>query len=183
MFIGPAVLEIWDGRLLGGFWRFLGESHRPAAITGQIRNQDPKIDQKKLVPKIPSKVDTHCHSPAGLLTSLHLQLGHPTATQLTNVFNRRYFSLNVSDCVSHVLQSCSQCQALKTIPHELHEQTSTPQTTTLATNFAADVIRRYRQKIFIMRDTVLIYHNINCEGWERGFFANRYHRSRIRYSC
>lgn len=90
----------------------------------------------------------------GLLTSLHLQLGHPTATQLTNVFNRRYFSLNVSDCVSHVLQSCSQCQALKTIPHELHEQTSTPQTTTLATNFAADVIRRYRQKIFIMRDTL-----------------------------
>ena len=32
----------------------------------QIRNQVPKIDQKKLVPKIPSKVDTRCHSPAGL---------------------------------------------------------------------------------------------------------------------
>ena len=46
MFIGPAVLEIWDGRLLGGFWWFLGERPRPAAITGQTRNQDPKIDQK-----------------------------------------------------------------------------------------------------------------------------------------
>jgi hypothetical protein len=90
----------------------------------------------------------------GLLTSLHLQLGHPTATQLTNVFNRNYFSLNVNDCVSHVLQSCSQCQALKTIPTELHEQSSTPQTTTLATNFAADVICRYKQKIFIMRETL-----------------------------
>lgn len=90
----------------------------------------------------------------GLLTSLHLQLGHPTATQLTNVFNRNYFSLNVNDCINHVLQSCSQCQALKTVPRELYQQASTPQTTNLATNFAADIIRRYKQKIFIMRDTL-----------------------------
>ena len=90
----------------------------------------------------------------GLLTSLHLQLGHPTATQLINVFNRSYFSLNVNDCVNHVLQACSQCQALKTIPRELCDQTSTVQTTTLANNFAADVLRRYGQKIFVMRETL-----------------------------
>ena len=87
----------------------------------------------------------------GLITSLHLQLSHPTATQL---INRSYFSLNANDCVNHVLQACSQCQALKTIPRELIEQTSTPQTTTLATNFAADILRRYGQKIFVMRDTL-----------------------------
>lgn len=90
----------------------------------------------------------------GLLTSMHLQLDHPTATQLTNVFNRNFFSLNVNDCISHVIQSCSQCQALRTIPVELHEQSSTAQTTTIATNFAADVIRRYKQKIYIMRETL-----------------------------
>ena len=85
---------------------------------------------------------------------MHLQLDHPTATQLTNVFNRNFFSLNVNDCISHVIQSCSQCQALRTIPVELHEQSSTAQTTTIATNFAADVIRRYKQKIYIMRETL-----------------------------
>ena len=90
----------------------------------------------------------------GLVTSLHLQLGHPTATQLTNVFNRNYFSLNVNDCISHVIQSCSQCQALKTIPPEHHDQSSTAQTTTAATDFAADVMRRYCQKVFVMRDTL-----------------------------
>ena len=90
----------------------------------------------------------------GLVTSLHLQLGHPTATQLTNIFNRQYFSLNVNDCITHVLQACSQCQALKTIPSELHDQTSSMQTTVTATNFAADVLRRYKQKIFVMRDTL-----------------------------
>ena len=90
----------------------------------------------------------------GLVTSLHLQLGHPTATQLTNVFNRNYFSLNVNDCISHAMRSCSQCQALKSIPRELQEQSSSVQTTTTATNFAADVLRRYKQKIFVMRDTL-----------------------------
>ena len=90
----------------------------------------------------------------GLMTSLHLQLGHPTATQLTNVFNRQYFSLNVNDCVNHVILSCAQCQALKSFPAELHGQSSTIQATVTATSFAADVIRRYRQKIFIMRDTL-----------------------------
>ena len=83
----------------------------------------------------------------GLVTSLHLQLGHPTQTQLTNVFNRQFFSLNVNDCIVHVTQSCSQCQALKSVPHELKEQTSTVQVTTPATKFAADVLRRYQQTV------------------------------------
>ena len=41
---------------LGGFGRFLREQPRPAAITGLILNQDPRIDQKKLVPKIAQKL-------------------------------------------------------------------------------------------------------------------------------
>ena len=48
---------------MGGFWRFLGKRPLPSLITGQIRNQDPKIDQKKLVPKNPSKVDTYLTVP------------------------------------------------------------------------------------------------------------------------
>ena len=89
----------------------------------------------------------------GLVTSLHLQLGHPLPTQLTNVFNRQYFSLNVADCVGQVSSNCAQYRALVSVPKELHEQTSTVQVTTPVTSFAADVMRRYRQKIFVMRDT------------------------------
>ena len=47
----------------------------------------------------------------GLITSLHLSLSHPTIHQLTNVFNRKFYSLNVSDCVASVVKSCSQCQS------------------------------------------------------------------------
>ena len=45
----------------------------------------------------------------GLLTSLHLSLSHPTSHQLTHVFNRCYYYLNVSEClrsVSNLLRVC-----------------------------------------------------------------------------
>ena len=51
-------LEI-DGRLLGGFWRFLGTRSSLFLITGQILNHDHQIDQKKLDPSNPAKVDTY----------------------------------------------------------------------------------------------------------------------------
>ena len=90
----------------------------------------------------------------GFITSLHLQLDHPFPTQLINVFNRHFFSLNVNDCVSFVTQSCAQCQSLKVVPVELHTQSSSVPCTNTATNFAADILRRYKQKVYVMRDTL-----------------------------
>ena len=48
---------------LGVFWRFLRKRPLPSPITHWIRNQDYKIDQKKLDPKIPSEVDTYLTLP------------------------------------------------------------------------------------------------------------------------
>ena len=89
----------------------------------------------------------------GLITSLHIMLSHPTAHQLTNVFNRCYYSLKVSDCVSSVVKSCSQCQALETIPTEMIVQSSSVPATSPLLVYAADVLRRCRQFIFVLRDT------------------------------
>ena len=105
----------------------------------------------------------------GLITSLHLALNHPTAHQLTNTFNRCYYSLNVADCVSNVVQSCAQCQALIPVPTELFTQTSSATPTTPLLTFAADVLRRCKQYIFAFRDTfssftiAQIYANENHE--------------------
>jgi len=57
-FIRPAVLEIWKGRLLGGFGRFYRECVLMSNFTRKIRNQDHQIDQKKFIPLITSDVDT-----------------------------------------------------------------------------------------------------------------------------
>ena len=105
----------------------------------------------------------------GLVTSLHIILNHPTAHQLINVFNRCYFSLNVSDCVTSVAQSCAQCQALISLPTELTTQTSSASPTSPLLIFAADVLRRCKQFIFTLRDTfssytiAQIYNNENHE--------------------
>lgn len=93
----------------------------------------------------------------GLLTSLHLSLNHPTIHQLTNVFNRCYYSLNVADCISSVNMSCAQCQSLQTIPSELHSQSSTIPPTSPLFIYSADVMRRCKQFIFVVRDTFSSY--------------------------
>ena len=53
----PVVLEIWNWRLLGGFWRFYRKRFLMRNFTGQIRDQDYQIDQKKLIPLITSEGD------------------------------------------------------------------------------------------------------------------------------
>ena len=89
----------------------------------------------------------------GLLTSLHISLNHPTVGQLTKVFNRDYFALRSAPAVKLVWENCSTCQSLKKIPNELHTQTSVDYPLSPASSVAADVIRRYKQKILFMRDT------------------------------
>ncbi len=89
----------------------------------------------------------------GLITSLHIILNHPTVHQLTNVFNRCYFSISVNDNVTKVTKSCSQCQSLETMPKELFPQSSSTPPTIPLGEYAADCLRRCRQIIFVIRDT------------------------------
>ena len=89
----------------------------------------------------------------GLITSLHISLNHPTISQLTKVFNRDYFALRSVPSIKIVWENCSTCQSLKKIPKELHTQSSTDYPLSPTTSFAADVIRRYKQKILLLRDT------------------------------
>ena len=115
-----------------------------------VKQSQPFLPQSELI-VVP------LHILHGLVTSLHLTLNHPTAHQLTNVFNRCYYSLNVSDCVANVTDACSQCQALKTLPTELHHQSSSIPPTSPLYVFAADVLRRSKQFIFVVRDTFSSY--------------------------
>ena len=61
------------------------------------------------------------------------------------------------DCITSVTKSCSQCQALETIPTELHAQSSTVSPTSPLYVYAADVMRRCLQVILVIRDTFSSY--------------------------
>ena len=93
----------------------------------------------------------------GFLTSLHLRLNHPTEHQLTLVFQRSFFALKTQHFVKMVLQNCDLCQSLKVIPKELHVQSSVDIPVTPCLSYAADIVRRYRQKIYVLRDTFSSY--------------------------
>ena len=89
----------------------------------------------------------------GLLTSIHLKLNHPTASQLLKVFGRCYYTQNLQQAANTVINNCHTCQSLKSLPKQLHKQSSTDFPESPCRSFAADIVRRFRQKIFVLRDT------------------------------
>lgn len=93
----------------------------------------------------------------GLLTALHLKLNHPTIGQLKKVFDRHFFGLNVQDYITEVTHHCHVCAALRTIPNEVPEFSTTRPMDSPGVEFSADVIRRKSQFIFMLRDNFSSY--------------------------
>ena len=89
----------------------------------------------------------------GLLTALHLRLSHPTEHQLIQVFQRSFFALKLPHFAKVTIQNCDLCQSLLALPKELHVQSSVDLPVTPCLSFAADIIRRFRQKIYVLRET------------------------------
>ena len=89
----------------------------------------------------------------GLLTSLHLKLNHPTTLQLSKVFKRQFFALKSDHYAKLVGENCELCRSLVKLPKEYHPQSTVDIPASPCKSFAADVIRRFRQKIFVLRET------------------------------
>ena len=93
----------------------------------------------------------------GLLTSLHIQCAHPSAYQMKKIFIRYFFALDLDRLVNEITASCHQCAAIRDIPHSLIKQSTDPPPDVIGHTFAADIVRRHKQKIFVMRETVTSY--------------------------
>ena len=89
---------------------------------------------------------------SGIISALHLQLGHPTKSQLKKIWNRYYFALDSDSLIDECTESCSLCNSLKTLPKNIVEQSTSDVPDTIGKMFAADVIRRENQKILIIID-------------------------------
>ena len=90
----------------------------------------------------------------GLLTALHVQLNHPSAHQLKQVFCRAYFCLDLDSKVRDIVNGCHTCAALKKIPSLYHEQSTSPPSESVGGKFSVDVIRRYSQFILMIREDI-----------------------------
>ena len=84
------------------------------------------------------------HVVLGLFMSLHLALQHPTCSQLLQVFKRKYYCLRAQTLATQTTDNCSLCQSLKSVPKELHSQTTVDLPETPCRSFSADTVSRYR---------------------------------------
>ena len=93
----------------------------------------------------------------GLLTALHIQLNHPSCHQLKMVVKRYLFALDLDKAVSFVTDGCHSCEAIRCSPTARIDQSTSPAPEGIGRSFAADVIKRSRQLIFLLRETVTSY--------------------------
>ena len=91
---------------------------------------------------------------AGLLTALHIALDHPSAHQLKSAFQRYLFALDIDACISKVTQGCHICASLRKNKHTLVEQSTVDPPEHIGYQFAADVMKRNRQLVLVVREYV-----------------------------
>jgi len=93
----------------------------------------------------------------GLVTALHIQLLHPTAHQLKKAMHRHFFALDLDASVEQACASCHQCAALRKVPSSLPQSYTTEPPKGVGVACAADVLRRTRQCILVLREGVTSY--------------------------
>lgn len=90
----------------------------------------------------------------GFLTALHIKLSHPSAHQLKMVTRRYVFALDMDSAIERVTRTCHQCTSLAVSPNVVIEQSTSSPPEAIGTSFAADVIKRHRQLILVLRECV-----------------------------
>ena len=93
----------------------------------------------------------------GLLTALHVKLNHPSAHQMKTVIHRYFFALDMDKTIDDTTNSCHHCASLKQLPKTVTPQSTSEPPESIGYQFSADVMRRERQFIFVLRETVTSY--------------------------
>lgn len=88
----------------------------------------------------------------GLLSALHVKLNHPSRHQLKQVVCRYFHALDLDKALDQCSQSCHLCASLQKIPSRVIEQSSSEPPAAVGISFAADVIKRNRQLILVVRE-------------------------------
>ncbi len=97
----------------------------------------------------------------GLLTSLHIKLDHPATLQLKTVVQRYFYALDMDAAIQRVSWSCHQCAALRKTPVFVSDQSTCDPPEVVGAAFAADVFRRDRQLILVVRECVTSF-TLSC---------------------
>ena len=110
---------------------------QPATFNGQP-GKDRLVIPTPLIPSV--------------LWHLHNAENHPTKTQLRQLFDKLFYGIMVQNQIDSLYQDCYQCKTSTPLPKPCTSHTTCTDMAHPGKFFHADVIRRERQKIFIIRD-------------------------------
>ena len=94
---------------------------------------------------------------SGLLTALHVKLDHPSRHQLKGVTQRYFYALDLDNAITQVTEACHACASLKSLPLPPPQFTTSDEQEVLGISFAADILKRNRQVILVVRECVSAY--------------------------
>ncbi|CAC5413940.1 unnamed protein product [Mytilus coruscus] len=115
-----------------------------------VRRCDPLAPPNELIIVPRSVLD-------GLVTALHIKLDHPSKHQLILVLKRHFYALDMPKAAEQASDSCHICASLKRFPKSLVEQSSEDPPDLVGISYVADVLKRNRQLILVVRETVTSY--------------------------
>ncbi|XP_053402590.1 uncharacterized protein LOC128557938 [Mercenaria mercenaria] len=122
-------------------------------------SKDNVLVVKRSIPLLPDKEQIIVPRSVldGLLTAIHIKLDHPTKHQLEMIVKRYFFGLDMNKTIERVTNSCHICASIKKFPKALVDQSSGDPPDSIGISFAADILKRSRQCIFVLRETVTSY--------------------------
>ena len=115
-----------------------------------VRRNDPLVPSTELI-IVPHSV---LH---GLVTALHIKLDHHSRHQLELVTKHHFYALDLTKSIECTYNSCHTCLSLQKFPDSLEKQTSEDTPESIGLSFAADILKRDRQLILLLRETVTSY--------------------------
>ncbi|XP_053378682.1 uncharacterized protein LOC128548235 [Mercenaria mercenaria] len=93
----------------------------------------------------------------GLVTALHIKLDHPSKHQLQQVMRRHFYALDLSQAVEKATDTCHTCASLRRFPPGLLKQSTEDPPEAVGLSFAADVMKRSKQLVLVLRETSTSY--------------------------
>jgi hypothetical protein len=97
----------------------------------------------------------------GPLTSLHIQLDHPTSYQFKAVTRRHLYALDMDRAIDRISSTCHVCASLKGTTRQRIEQSTCDPPDGVGISFAADIMKRARQLVLVVRECVTSY-TVTC---------------------
>ena len=114
-----------------------------------VRSKDPCSLKERIV--VPRNVLS------GVLTAIHIKLDCPKRHQMKLVCDRYFFALDLDKSIANVCQSCHKCASLQQFPKTIVPQSTSDPAEVVGSLFAADILKRERQDILVVREYVTSY--------------------------